>query len=269
MNRDPIGEIGNIIIKNIRIGIYNPYNEEWSQSLTNENYNDDDESIDINFYQFAFNNALNYIDPNGEWVVLVAFVAAKAVAMVTSYVVLKTTAYTISEEASMGVDTAMKMVVEINASEAANMAAGEVIAVAAVKGFRYFKLCRAASKSSAILKRGKLIIEAGDYSASELRAAEHMAGLGKNVRLRQPTGTRVGGGTSDLLVDNVRYDVYTPTTAKPKNIISQIAKKNKQAEGIVLDLSDTVVTPDQLGNILKRVQNAGATNIKDIIIIGK
>lgn len=95
-----------------------------------------------------------------------------------------------------------------------------------------------------------------------------MANIGKNVQLRKPIGTRAGGATSDLLVDGVRYDVYTPITKNPDRIISSIAKKNTQAEGIILDLSETTVTSQQLGNTLKRVQGTGATNIKHIIIIG-
>lgn len=49
--------------------------------------------------------------------------------------------------------------------------------------------------------------------------------------------------------------------------MSAIAKKNQQAQGIVLDLSNSGVTSEQLGDILKRVNNAGAKNIKDIIIL--
>jgi hypothetical protein len=70
------------------------------------------------------------------------------------------------------------------------------------------------------------------------------------------------------LVNGVRYDVYTPRTAKPDNIISAIAKKNTQAEGVVLDLSHTSVTVAQLGNVLARVQGAGARNIRSVVIIG-
>ena len=97
-----------------------------------------------------------------------------------------------------------------------------------------------------------------------------MADLGHDVTLRAPTGTRAGGGTSDLLVDGVRYDVYTPTTSNPGRIISAIAKKNSQVQegGVVLDLSGTTVTRAQLGDVLKRVQGAGATGIRDIVIIG-
>lgn len=117
-------------------------------------------------------------------------------------------------------------------------------------------------------EHGNLIIESGEYSASELRAAEHMASLGKKVQLRQPVGTRADGGTSDLLIDGERYDVYSPKTGNPARIVSAIAKKNSQAEGIIVDLSDSPVKSDQLGNLLYRVQGAGATNIKYIIIIG-
>jgi|GEM_PF-1823139 len=118
--------------------------------------------------------------------------------------------------------------------------------------------------------QGNLYIEAGEYSDSELRAAQYMATRSHRVILRQPRGTREEGNTSDLLVDEVRYDVYTPTTGNPNRIISAIAKKNRQAEGIVLDLAQTKtkVTPAQLGDILCRVQGVGATNIKVIVIIG-
>jgi hypothetical protein len=80
-------------------------------------------------------------------------------------------------------------------------------------------------------------------------------------------GTRAGGGTSDLLADGTRYDVYIPITSNLKAIISAMAKKNLQTEGIVLDLSQSNVTPEQLGDVLARVRGAGATNIKDIEII--
>ena len=103
------------------------------------------------------------------------------------------------------------------------------------------------------------------YSASELNAAHHMANLGNQVILRQPTNI---GRTSDLLVNEVPYDVYTPITTNANRIISAIASKGSQADGIVLDLSQTTVKLQDLGNILARVQGAGAKNITDIIVIG-
>ncbi|MGE7955221.1 hypothetical protein ACQKQA_01260 [Pseudomonas sp. NPDC089530] len=96
-----------------------------------------------------------------------------------------------------------------------------------------------------------------------------MAAQGRKVELRSPVGTRAEGGASDLLVDGVRYDVYTPTTSNAGRIISAIAKKNTQAEGVVLDLSKSSVTREQLGDVLRRVNGSGAKNINDIVIIGK
>jgi hypothetical protein len=116
--------------------------------------------------------------------------------------------------------------------------------------------------------RGTLtIVEGGAYSPRELFVARLLAQRGYHVVLRPPIGTRVGGATSDLLLNGRGYDIYTPTTANPNHIISAIAKKNAQAEGVVLDLSATSVTRSQLGNILARVQGAGATNIRDVIVL--
>ena len=43
---------------------------------------------------------------------------------------------------------------------------------------------------------------------------------------------------------------------------------NDQASGIVLDLTNTIVTQSDLGDILQRIQGAGATSITDIRVIG-
>lgn len=119
-----------------------------------------------------------------------------------------------------------------------------------------------------------IVEEGGVFSASELAAANYMNSLGKNVTLRMPKGTRAGGGTSDLLVDGIKYDVYTPTSNSVNAIISGMAKKNSQTTGIVLDLSKSTVEASQLGNALQRVQGsikAGgkSVNIKDIVIMPK
>ena len=119
-----------------------------------------------------------------------------------------------------------------------------------------------------IERRGTLtIVEGGAYSPQELSVAHLLAQRGYQVVLRPPIGTRVGGETSDLLLDGHGYDIYTPTTVNPNRIISAIAKKNAQAEGVVLDLSATSVTLSQLGNVLERVRGAGATNIRDVIVL--
>ena len=121
---------------------------------------------------------------------------------------------------------------------------------------------------------GKLTVLEGEYSVSERRAAQYMADQGKDVVLRPPVGTRADGGTSDLLVNGVNYDVYTPITNNPSAIIRAITKKNTQTTGVVLDLSETTVTIDDLGDILARVKgaiekNGGVCNIDDVVVIPK
>lgn len=125
------------------------------------------------------------------------------------------------------------------------------------------------------IKKGRLKILPGEnHSSSEIKAAQYMADLGNDVILRPPIGTRSEGGTSDLLVNGINYDVYTPTTDNSSAIIRAITKKNKQTSGIVLDLAMTTVTESELGNVLLRVQgaitkNGGICNITDIVIIPK
>ncbi|SDY42005.1 RHS repeat-associated core domain-containing protein [Micromonospora pattaloongensis] len=102
---------------------------------------------------------------------------------------------------------------------------------------------------------GSLRVSAANPSASEIAAAQHMAARGGNVVLRDPVGTRSGGMTSDLLVDGVAWDVYSPTSGSVNNILTNIAKKHSQVNGggVVVDLSGTGLSVGQFGNALNRV----------------
>ncbi len=137
------------------------------------------------------------------------------------------------------------------------------------RNLRVEKWCSKLGVGANNIKPGKLKITAKAPSVSEKRAAEYMKNRGHKVELRDAVGTRAQGKTSDLVVDGKNYDVYTPKTGSQNRIISEAAKKNSQAEGLVIDLSNTDVKVEQLGDVLKRVRGAGATNIKDIIIISK
>lgn len=126
-------------------------------------------------------------------------------------------------------------------------------------------------------KGGALVIEHSTnpkvkFSDSEIKAANHMYQQGNDVILRHPIGTRTGGGTSDLLVNGIKYDVYTPKTNSVSRIIGEMAKKNSQTTGIVLDLAETSVNAEDLGNVLARVtevikKGGKNANINDIRII--
>ena len=107
-----------------------------------------------------------------------------------------------------------------------------------------------------------------------MNAANYMYEQGNQVVLRPPVGTRAGGETSDLLVNGVNYDVFTPETSNVSNIISKMGKKNSQTTGIVLDLSKSGATPEQFSNALARVRGAiesqgKVCNINDIVILPK
>lgn len=110
----------------------------------------------------------------------------------------------------------------------------------------------------------------GSFSESEINAAHYLKDQGYNVELRQPVGTRAGGGTSDMVADGQNWDVYTPKSSNPARIISAIASKGSQVHGggVIVDLSQTSVTPEQLGDVMARVQGTGS-RVGSIIIMPK
>jgi hypothetical protein len=113
--------------------------------------------------------------------------------------------------------------------------------------------------------RPRLYIDAAQATDRELQLASQLSKQGRGtVVVRDPIP---GRPTSDLLIEGAPYDIYSPTTSNANRIISELAKKNRQASGVVLDLSRTSVTDAELGNVLARVRGAGATNIQDVIII--
>jgi len=116
---------------------------------------------------------------------------------------------------------------------------------------------------------GLYVVPGGTYTASERRAAEYVASLGRDVVLRPPSGRRAAGGTSDLLVNGLPYDVYTPINENASRIIDGIARKKNQAVGVVVDLSLTSVSVSALGDVMARLRGKGVTAIQEIIFIPK
>ena len=106
---------------------------------------------------------------------------------------------------------------------------------------------------------GTLSVTAASPSASEVGAAEYLASQGNDVVLRDPVGAR-GTATSDLLVNGEQWDVYTPTTGNVSRIVSAVASKGSQVQGggVIIDLSQSSVTADQLANIQARIAGTGA-----------
>jgi Contact-dependent growth inhibition CdiA C-terminal domain len=113
---------------------------------------------------------------------------------------------------------------------------------------------------------GSLRTVGSGFSASEQRVAQLLADGGDTVLLREATGV---GRTSDLLVNGVPYDVYTPTTGNIDRIVSAVSSKGSQVQGggVIIDLADSPLTTAQLGDILPRVQGV-TSQISDIRVVG-
>ena len=125
-------------------------------------------------------------------------------------------------------------------------------------------------------KKGSLMVQV-DWKGKEeeLNAAKRLAKAGQNVILRNPEGKRSPDGkTSDIILNGVNYDVYTPITSNIDNIVGAVAKKNSQGKGVILDLSKTSVKIEELTNIQQRIEGSikkggSKVNIKEIIILPK
>lgn len=118
--------------------------------------------------------------------------------------------------------------------------------------------------------------EAGEAAAAEIRAAKYLRSQGLNVHFQVPGAVRSGaGGTADLIVGGARragfggmpYDVVSPSSPQVKAVFRAIRNKNGQAPGIIVDLSRTSVTRYDLGDIMFRLRQAGATNIQNVIFL--
>jgi hypothetical protein len=114
-------------------------------------------------------------------------------------------------------------------------------------------------------------------SQEEINAANYVASIkndpGDTVILRDPTGPRSTlGGTSDLVVNGVNYDIYSPETNNIKQVLSAAAGKYTQGNGVVIDLSKTSLTSADLGNALVRMRGFIASwggdpsTLRDVIV---
>jgi Contact-dependent growth inhibition CdiA C-terminal domain len=114
---------------------------------------------------------------------------------------------------------------------------------------------------------GRLSVVGGGFSDSERFAAEELRRAGREVVLREATGRE---RTSDLLVDGIPYDVYTPRTSNINRIVSAISSKSSQVRGggVVLDLTHTVLTKEDMTSVLPRVRGV-TTSVSEIIVIGE
>lgn len=114
---------------------------------------------------------------------------------------------------------------------------------------------------------GSLEIVGRGFSSSELRAATELEARGHIVVLREADGVVK---TSDLLVDGVPYDVYSPRTGNVSRLVSAIAEKAGQVDGggVVVDLTESPLRLKDVDvdSLLARVKGV-TPRVTDIIVI--
>lgn len=114
---------------------------------------------------------------------------------------------------------------------------------------------------------GSLEIVGRGFSSSELRAASELEARGHTVVLREADGVVK---TSDLLVDDIPYDVYSPRTGSVSRLVSAIAEKAGQVDGggVVVDLSESPLRLEDVDvdSLLARVKGV-TPRVTDIIVI--
>jgi len=138
---------------------------------------------------------------------------------------------------------------------------------------------------SRLMEITKLADAGSQTSAAEIRAAKFLRESGVNVHAQTPSGSR-GPGTADFLIagekgtgrGGIPADVYAPGPTTPiKNILSNIAKKDNQAQVILVDLNrpGVKVTGDDLlqacaGDVTKWVrEKLNSPNIQQVLVLPK
>ena len=116
-------------------------------------------------------------------------------------------------------------------------------------------------------RRGRLRAQGTSFSPCEWAVAKTLADSGHDVLLRQQPKDAVHQ-LSDLLVDGVPFDVYSPWTSRPNSIVSAIASKGPQVRGggVVVDLCRTSVTSAELGDVQRRVRNV-TSRVRSVFVI--
>ncbi|WP_164910647.1 hypothetical protein [Mycobacteroides franklinii] len=92
------------------------------------------------------------------------------------------------------------------------------------------------------------------FSDSEVAVANLLKEQGHSVVLR--AADPAAGRMSDLLVDGMRWDVFTPVASSVNALPRAIAKKAGQAPTVIVDLRNTSITIEEAkaGNIPARVR---------------
>lgn len=113
---------------------------------------------------------------------------------------------------------------------------------------------------------GEFVNDAEKATADEIYAAKKVASQGNRVVLRDPPpdgGTR-GLNTSDVLINGVQGDIYSPSSGNMDRISGAISKKRNQVDGgyVILNLKNSPVDAGSVdvGNLLNRINSGPGTS---------
>ncbi|WP_241826895.1 RHS repeat-associated core domain-containing protein [Streptomyces graminilatus] len=113
---------------------------------------------------------------------------------------------------------------------------------------------------------GEFINEAEKATDDEIYAAQEVASQGNKVVLRDPPGdggTR-GIDTSDVLINGVQGDIYSPSSGNMDRISGAISKKRNQVDGgyVILNLKNSPVRAGDVdvNSLLNRVNSRPGTS---------
>ena len=244
-------------------------------------------------YLYAHGNPVNMVDPSGHESLLSISATMGIMSFANNLELQGSHAILSKAEFLFGADDSThNLITGLEFAMIGNDAVGKVsLGVAGVYGaFKTIGLLRsmsgyalrgAISGWSSFQKRINAA-KLGDLAAkAEVRCIKFLEGLGINVHVKDPVpGAPTGPLTADIIVGGQRgsgaggitADIFSPESATVQGVVDGIVAKAKQVQGgvVVVDLSRTPVTAEQLGDIMARVTALNeADRIKDVIIVPK
>ncbi len=118
--------------------------------------------------------------------------------------------------------------------------------------------------------RGTLTLDGTRFTPEERASAEFLRDEGYTVVLREPESTtRAGGGTSDLKVNDQRWDIYSPQSGTGvQDIVNTMAGKARQvgrhSGGVLVNLRNTRLTPVDVERYIGNQQRRGNNPLRSL-----
>lgn len=71
-----------------------------------------------------------------------------------------------------------------------------------------------------------------------------------------------------MFIDEVKYEIYSPqTNTSARNILSTLKGKEEQSKRFIVNLGNSNVTKEQLGNVIGRIRGMGNKTVQEVVFI--